>query len=249
MITNLLNLTDTTPFRFEVLEDDFDGFDQERRGASRDVEDHHKELVRRQGHLHPLRLAHLGHPDLRQPQIRPPLEHVRPRHRGSQPILDVEFLLQEFVDAAHDVGHHRLRRVEDAALNLLSPVVGRQEVFVEVDDRVFIAGTVAEVSFDGVRIGLVQQLDHVLDAQLVEVESFLPACQREERGQQFPEEGVGLRHHIHQVLRRNRRPGEPRDQQPVGDGLRDDIRKVILRQIMNEGGAKRRAQLPERPVL
>ena len=50
------------------------------------------------------------------------------------------------MDAAHDVADHRLRGVENAALNFELLVVGAEEVFVEVDDGVFATGLVAEVA-------------------------------------------------------------------------------------------------------
>ena len=45
-------------------------------------------------------------------------------------------------------------------------------MLVEVDDRVFPGVLVAEVADDGLHLGLVEQLHHLGDAQLVEIDAW-----------------------------------------------------------------------------
>jgi hypothetical protein len=66
-------------------------------------------------------------------------QHLAPGGGVGEAVGEAELGLQEFVDAADDVGDDGLRGVEDAALDLELLVVGAEEQLVEVDDRVFAA--------------------------------------------------------------------------------------------------------------
>ena len=54
------------------------------------------------------------------------------------------------------------------------------------------------------------------------------------KAEQFAEKGIGGRHHVHEVLCGDGGAGEAGDEQAVGDGLRDDIGEVVLREIVDE---------------
>ena len=107
--------------------------------------------------------------------------HLAPGGGVGEAVFEAELGLQEFVDAADDVGDDRLGRVEDAALDLLLLVVLLEESLVEVDDRVFFGLAVAEVAEDGLHVGLAEGLHHVVDAQLVEIDLPLRGRRRSGR--------------------------------------------------------------------
>ena len=65
-------------------------------------------------------------------------------------------------------------RVEDAALHPLSLVVLLEEELVEVDYRIFLGVPVTEVPNDGLHVAVVEELDDVIDAELVEVDPGPP---------------------------------------------------------------------------
>ena len=84
-------------------------------------------------------------------------------------VREAELGAQQLVHRAHDVGNHRARGVEDAALHALLGVVLLEEEFVEVDDRVFLRVAVTEVADDGLHVGVVEQLHDLAHAEFVEV--------------------------------------------------------------------------------
>ena len=98
-------------------------------------------------------------------------QHLAPGGGVGEAVGEAELGLQEFVDAADDVGDDGLRGVEDAALDLELLVVGAEEELVEVDDRVFLRVLVAEVADDGLHVGVVEQFHDFADAQFVEVDA------------------------------------------------------------------------------
>jgi len=105
------------------------------------------------------------------------------------------------VDAADDVGDDGLRSEEHAALDFLPLVVSLQEVLIEVDNGVFVSCPIAKVGLHGLGVGLIKQVNNILNAQFVEVKGALFAAgYGKEFGQQFPQEGVGRRDHFHEAL-------------------------------------------------
>jgi hypothetical protein len=152
--------------------DDVDDFDEEGGGAGGGVEDLDEGFVRGDGAL----LARLVG-ERRQLQAGVLFQHLAPGGGVGEAVGEAELGLQEFVDAADDVGDDGLRGVEDAALDLELLVVGGEEVLVEVDDRVFAAGAVAEVArpLPCRCLRVVQQVDDVLDAEFVEVVDASPS--------------------------------------------------------------------------
>ena len=106
------------------------------------------------------------------------LRHLAPGGRVGEAVGEAELGSQQFVHRADDVGDHRARGVEDATLHPLLGVVLLEEELVEVDDRVFLRVPVAEVPDDGLHVGVVEQLDDLADAQLVEVDARPAALPR-----------------------------------------------------------------------
>ena len=89
-----------------------------------------------------------------------------------QAVLQAEVGLQNMIDAADDVGNHRLRRVIDTPRFAHFRIVGRQKGFIKVDDRVFAARRSAEILQDGRHVGALQdgcQIVHDPDELLMEI--------------------------------------------------------------------------------
>lgn len=74
-----------------------------------------------------------------------------------------EVLLEQRIDAANDVAHHRLGRVVDAARLAHGGVVGGQEGFVEMHHRVFLPGGAAKGFQNGGHVGARQQLGQLVN--------------------------------------------------------------------------------------
>jgi len=164
--------------------------------------------------------------------------------------------LQEFVDAANDVGDDRRRRVENAALHAFLRIVLLEETLVEVDDRVFVAVAVTEVADDGLHIRRIEQLHNLADSEFVEINTipspFIPLSSSEvqEGLHQLLEERVGNRDvrsdGVGGVVCGMRYSG---GEQTVGDGLRIHVRKGVCGQIVDEGLLEGLHELRERPAL
>ena len=78
--------------------------------------------------------------------------------------------LQRVVDGLDDVAHDRERRVEGAQILALLGVVLREELLVEVDDRVVALVVGAEVGEQLVDVGDCELLGELVEAQLVDVD-------------------------------------------------------------------------------
>src|SRR5680860_59382 len=80
--------------------------------------------------------------------------------------------LQEFVDAADDVGDDGLRSVKHAALRLELSVVLLQEILIEVNHRVFLTRSVPKVPKHCIdtRLRIIEQVHHFLDSEFVEIQ-------------------------------------------------------------------------------
>ena len=135
--------------------------------------------------------------------------HLAPSGGVGQSIGKAELGLQEFMDAADDVGDDRLGRVEHAPLHPLLGVVFLEEQFVEVDDRVFLRVAVVEIQEHRLHVRGPQHFHHVGDPQLVEIERVaiglpLPPAQVQEGFHQFPQERTGDGHHQRNVIRHKR---------------------------------------------
>lgn len=63
-----------------------------------------------------------------------------------QPVGQSELHLENVVDSTDDEIHHRLRRVPDASALPLLRIVGREEVFVEVNEGIVARGEFTEVA-------------------------------------------------------------------------------------------------------
>ncbi len=157
-----------------------------------------------------------------------------PAHFGAvgQTVAQLEGLLQQRIDAAHDVADHRLRGVVDAAGFAHLLVVGGQKGFVEVHDRVFLPGALAEILQDRGHVGAGQQLRELVDCPgdaFVEVRT----CDRVE---QLAKEGVGPRQHVGRRLSRERLPGRgaTRSEQAIAQGLRVHVGELIGRQRFDQ---------------
>ncbi|KFB77431.1 MAG: hypothetical protein AW06_001426 [Candidatus Accumulibacter cognatus] len=185
------------------------------------------------------------------------VQHLTPGRGVGQAVDQTELGLQQLMHAAHDVRDHRLRRVEHPALDLELPVVGLEELLVEVHDRVFAAGAVAEVAQHGlhVRLRVVQQVDYLLDAEFVEVQLAAPAAGLEETGQHLAQEGVGDRHHVDHVALVHRRAGARHGaryggrEQAVGDRLRVHVGKLLLVQVVDQRRLEALQQLAQFAAL
>ena len=116
-------------------------FAQKRAGARRRIENQHPR--------HLLRLA----------VLRLDLD----RRRVGEAVRKPELVAQQPVDAAHDVGDDRLRRVVDAVLDLQLAVVGREKVLVEVHRGVFLPGALAEIFKDRGHVRSRQQPRQIVD--------------------------------------------------------------------------------------
>ena len=127
-------------------------------------------------------------------------------------------------------------------------------MLVEVNDRVFLGVPVAEVADDGLHVGLVEQLHHLGDAQLVEVDAW-PAglaaapAHVEEGLHQLLQERV--RPHVggEVVGRAPRGVGDAGREQAVGDGLGVHVGEAGLVQVVDERGLERLHELGERAGL
>ena len=187
-------------------------------------------------------------------QILLALGHLAPSGRIGKAVGEAELRAEERVDRAHDVGDHGARRVEDATLDLLLPVVGGEEMLIEVDDRVFLGVPVAEVADDPLHPGLVEQLHDLGDAELVEVDarSAGPAAATayaQEGLQQLPEEWVGPHVGGEVVGRAASGVGDAGGEQPVRNGLGIHVGEASLVQIVDERGLERLHELRERAGL
>jgi len=84
-----------------------------------------------------------------------PLRHLGPGGGVGEPVFEPELAAQQLVHRAHDVGDHRARGVEDAALHALLRVVFLEEELVEVDDRILERVLVPEVENDRLHVRVV----------------------------------------------------------------------------------------------
>ena len=174
------------------------------------------------------------------------LDHLAPGGCVGEAVFEAELGLQEFVDAADDVGDDRLRGVEDAALDLLLLVVGLEEVLVEVNDRVFFGVAVAEIAEHRLHVGLAESLHHFVDAELIEIDLALSAADGEESTHEIPQKGIGHRHHVGYVFDdKTGWAGNPGSQQSVGDGLGIHVGEVVVGQVVNQGGFEVGLQLAD----
>ena len=171
------------PLLDERAVDDVDRLDEERAGARRRVEDGHEAVARRRR---------------RRGSSRPGARLATSPHVAvsARPSSSPNSVLEQLVDRADDVRDDGSRRVEDAALHPLLGVVLLEEELVEVDDRVLERVRVPEVADDGLHVGVVEQLDDLADAELVEVDPTAVArrVSRRRRGgtfHQLLEERVG----------------------------------------------------------
>ena len=103
-------------------------------------------------------------------------------------IGQAEIGLQDVIDAAHDVAHHRLGRVVDAAGLAHLRVVGLKEGLVEVHHRVFLARALAEVVENEVHAGAGEQLGQVVDRP----GDALVQLRAGDLAEHLAQEGVGL---------------------------------------------------------
>ena len=145
--------------------DDIDDFDEEGGGAGGGVEDLDEGVFRGDGALFARLVG-----ERREFQAGLLFQHLAPRGGVGKTVGEAELGLKEFVDAADDVGDDGLRGVEDAALHLELLVVLVEKQLIEVHNRIFIPIPVAEVADDGLHVGVVEQLDDLGHAQLVEVD-------------------------------------------------------------------------------
>lgn len=162
--------------------------------------------------------------------------------------------------ATDDVGDNGLRRVKDAALDFELPVVGGEEVFVEMDDGVFAGFLVAKVAqyFRQIRFVAAQEFDHVLNAEFVEVHAVLASADMEERLQHFLQERTGAPCHQGHVIglyeggfRATAHVGaiDCGGKETVGDGLCVGVSKGLGREVVNEGGLEGFEELRERAAV
>ena len=93
---------------------------------------------------------------------------------SARPSSRAELGPQQLVDRADDVGDHRPRGVEDAALHPLLRVIFLQEQLVEVDDRVFLR-VLSSKSSTTASMFASSAARRLIDAELVEVDSSPPA--------------------------------------------------------------------------
>ena len=129
----------------------------------------------------------------------------------------------------------RRRRAASSA----SCVVLLEEELVEVDDRVFLRVPVAEVADDGLHVGVVEQLDDLGDAQLVEVDArparlAAPPADLEEGLHQLAQEGVRAHVGGEVVGRLLVRVGDARREQAVGDGLRVHVGEAVGVEVVDQ---------------
>ena len=127
-------------------------------------------------------------------------------------------------------------------------------MLVEVDDWVFLGVLVAKVADDGLHVGPVEELHHLGDAHLVEVDAwpagFAAASAHPQEGfHQLPEERV--RPHVggEIVGGAPRGVGDAGREQAVGDGLRVHVGEAGLVQVVDERGLERLHELVEPPGL
>ena len=136
-----------------------------------------------------------------------------------QAVAAAKVAAQQRVHAAHDVADDRLRREVNAALLAQDRVVRSQEVLVEVDDGVALAGAAAEVAHDlgDLRVGQArrQLLDSPLHLALQVLKDLSKLAMQEAVGARHVGEGARQREVARgQVLQFHAR-GEKR----VGQGL------------------------------
>ena len=126
-------------------------------------------------------------------------------------------------------------------------------MLIEVDDRVFLRIAVAEVADYGLHVGLIEELHHVRDAQLVEVDACgacLRVASRTEEGfHQVAQEGIGAHVRREAVGRLAVRVGDAHRQQAVSDGLRVHVGKAVHVQVVQERGLECLHELGERSGL
>ena len=236
------------PLGCEGAVDDVDDFDEEGGRAGGGVEDLDKGFVRGDGALF-ARLVGEG----REFQAGVLFQHLAPGGGVGETVGEAELGLQEFVDAADDVGDDGLRGVEDAAILADLFIVGLEETFEEVHHRVFLAIAVAEVLHHCLKVGAIQQLDHIADAELIEVESGLPRLaftptEAEERFHQFPQERAGVEIGDEVIGRLLAGIDHACGEQAVGDGLCVGIGELIFIKIMDERFLERFHQAGQRSV-
>ena len=203
-----------------------DRLDQKGPGAGSGVKDLDEGLVGRSAFGDRYRLA--------------PRRHLAPRRRVRETVFEPELATQELVHRAHDVRDDRSWRVEHPPAHLLALVVRGQEVLVKVDDRVFLRVPVAEIAEYGLHVRVVQELDYLGGAQLVEVDAcgarFRVSSRAEEGFHQVAQEGVGAHVRREAVGRLAVRVGDARREQAVRNGLGVHVRESVRVQVVQKRG-------------
>lgn len=151
---------------------------------------------------------------------------LSPRDRDfaavGQAILEPELLLEDMVDAFDDVIYHRFWRVIDAAQLSQLWIIGVQERFIEMYDRISAASALAEVAEDVVDVGVGQRLDDVVDETR---ERFVVELGPGDLLEEGAQEGVRARNEFARLLatKPSAGAGGPRGEETVGQGLREHV--------------------------
>jgi hypothetical protein len=99
--------------------------------------------------------------------------HLAPGDGAGQAVFNAEFGFQNLVHTAHDELHHGAGGVEHAALGAHGFVVGFEEVFVKVNDRVVARLAGIEAAQHRVHGHFAQHGHHFVDAQFIKVHPLL----------------------------------------------------------------------------
>ena len=163
----------------------------------------------------------------------------RLRRFGGEAIGEIELRAEDMIHGANHESDDWHGRVELAALDLLLLVVRLEELFVEVDDRVFASAArlLPEVGGDLGRIDLGEHVHHVGDAQFVERDT---AALRHGAAvaHHVLEERVRVRDEVDRLIdaeRFGRLVEAARGEESVNDRLRVHIGEVGFVEVVHKG--------------